>query len=378
MRQLHSFLGQVSRATIRISHGTSLLQNPSIIQRRVECKVKEACTSTDSVHSPPLGNSLPRVEASLDYSLDDHRTGTLRKLMCRTSLLLRHTHNLSYFQDTGPHVRAVAARTVAVAAVLCTILLAEPASANETGPSGFFQLIIETVEALGSLGPVVFIATVGICECIPLFPTQPLSLASGLLFGAQKGAIYMLSGTTTAAILAFIIARGVGRPLAEKIIAKEVTTSEDENDASNPIGNQLTAVRTKIANGSFAQQALAVFLLRMTPVVPFSASNYVLGLSPLPILPYLVGTVAGMSFWSVGYASLGGASRALLKRGVSADTLLADMIDRAGQLSGNVALAGLVGALLAAGAFAYKAFSFRPENEQQVNEEGRNVEFFEK
>lgn len=41
----------------------------------------------------------------------------------------------------------------------------------------------EEVEALGSLGPLLFVATVAGCELIPLFPTQPLSLAAGLLFG---------------------------------------------------------------------------------------------------------------------------------------------------------------------------------------------------
>ena len=40
------------------------------------------------------------------------------------------------------------------------------------------------MEGLGPWGPVVFLLVVMICEMVPLFPTQPLSLASGLLFGA--------------------------------------------------------------------------------------------------------------------------------------------------------------------------------------------------
>lgn len=40
-----------------------------------------------------------------------------------------------------------------------------------------------------------------------------------------------------------------------------------------------------------------------------SASNYLLGMTPLPLPAFLAGTLAGMSVWSVVYASLGGASR---------------------------------------------------------------------
>ena len=40
------------------------------------------------------------------------------------------------------------------------------------------------MEGLGPWGPVVFLLVVMVCEMVPLFPTQPLSLASGLLFGA--------------------------------------------------------------------------------------------------------------------------------------------------------------------------------------------------
>ena len=44
--------------------------------------------------------------------------------------------------------------------------------------------IQDEVERLGPVkGPLLFIVTVGAAEMIPLFPTQPLSLASGLLFG---------------------------------------------------------------------------------------------------------------------------------------------------------------------------------------------------
>lgn len=52
-----------------------------------------------------------------------------------------------------------------------------------------------------------------------------------------------------------------------------------------------------------------------------SASNYLLGMTPLEVPAFMTGTVAGMTVWGVVYASLGGASRSLLKSGVDPEQL---------------------------------------------------------
>jgi len=56
--------------------------------------------------------------------------------------------------------------------------------------------------------------------------------------------------------------------------------------------------------------------------VPFSASNYLLGLTPVQMPAFLGGTLGGMAVWSVLYASLGGASRKLLDNGADIGSLL--------------------------------------------------------
>jgi hypothetical protein len=81
-------------------------------------------------------------------------------------------------------------------------------------------------------------------------------------------------------------------------------------------------------NGSFWKQFTAILLLRLTPVVPYSASNYVLGLTPVSMPAYVGGTFVGVSIWAFVYASLGGASRKLLERGVKMDVLFADLAER--------------------------------------------------
>jgi uncharacterized membrane protein YdjX (TVP38/TMEM64 family) len=257
-----------------------------------------------------------------------------------------------------------------------SVLLLSPSAAHaaESAPDGFFETVLRIVESLGPFGPAAFALAVATCECIPLFPTQPLSLASGLLFGAGKGAVAMLAGTTLAAMIAFTVARGVGRPLAERIIRAEMVqegasdSSDSDKFAGEPVGPvqaKLLEVQEAIERGSFMQQASAILVLRLTPIVPFSASNYVLGLSPVPLAPYLAGTVAGMSFWSALYASLGGASRALLRRGADPDVLLADLLNKAGNLTGQAGVAAAVAG--GVGMLAYTAVSLRQRQEVTDN-----------
>lgn len=46
-----------------------------------------------------------------------------------------------------------------------------------------------------------------------------------------------------------------------------------------------------------------------------SASSYLLGLSSLPYQPFLMGTLSAMAVWGPLYATIGGASRAVLQNG---------------------------------------------------------------
>ena len=245
-----------------------------------------------------------------------------------------------------------AAKPLAVMTSAAVMQLSTPyvAAAIESAPEGTFDMILKTTEALGPLGGLFFVCAVVICECIPLFPTTPLSLASGIIFGPQHGALYVLGGTTLASIIAFSVSRGFGRPIAEKIISAELSASHDEGDGSI-IQKKFQDIEAVIEQGTFWQQAGSVLALRLTPVIPFSASNYLLGLTPLPVGPYLTGTIVGMSFWSVVYASLGGASRAVLSRGVDPDVLLGELLETTGNVTSKAGFAALLGAAIAGAVF---------------------------
>lgn len=134
-----------------------------------------------------------------------------------------------------------------------------------------------------------FTATVSLAECVPFLPTQPLTIAAGILFGATGGAACNLVGLCGASTMAFTISRTFGREFASKVIAAE---TEGEQ---GPVQKQLAKLQHTIENGSVVQQFVAILLLRLTPIVPFSASNYVLGLSPVTYPPFILATGLGVS-----------------------------------------------------------------------------------
>ncbi|GFR53191.1 hypothetical protein Agub_g15939, partial [Astrephomene gubernaculifera] len=244
-----------------------------------------------------------------------------------------------------------AAIALALASGLSLVLVDSAWASGGTlsgGAIDLFKEFLDKVESMGPAGGVVFVAVVMVSEMIPLFPTQPLSLASGLLFGGKEGAVLMLVGVTLAAVNAFFISRGVGRPLAEKVIRMEMGDPTSSSSTSSPtstsssssaVARKLSEVTSVIERGSFWQQLAAVALLRLTPVVPFSASNYVLGLTPLGLPAFLAGTLAGMAVWSCVYASLGGAGRSLLEGGTDLGTVMAELAERSGTYTRPILLA---------------------------------------
>ena len=80
----------------------------------------------------------------------------------------------------------------------------------------------------------------------------------------------MLLAVSIAATNAFLIARGVGRPLAQRVIEAEMG-----HEGKGAISQKLAEVQRVIEGGGFARQFTAIMLLRLTPVVPFSGRGCV-------------------------------------------------------------------------------------------------------
>lgn len=255
-----------------------------------------------------------------------------------------------------------------LAAAAVWTISAGTAHAGEALHGSAFDLFrewLDQVEALGPWGAVLFVATVAIAEMVPLFPTQPLSLAGGLLFGAGKGALLMLLGVTTAAYGAFSLSRGVGKSLAKKVVDAEMS---DGGEKGGAIQSSLKQVQEAIDSGGPWKQFVAIVLLRLTPVVPFSASNYLLGLTPIQQQAFIGGTLVGMSFWSVLYTSLGAASRRLLDSGTDISTVFEDLVSASGKYTQDVAVVALVAGVIAAGVWIFTLQSGGSDDKDSLSE----------
>ncbi len=152
---------------------------------------------------------------------------------------------------------------------------------------------------------------------LPLVPTQPFALVSGLVFGPAKGALVTLVGTATAASIAFSVAKGpAGKTMSSLAARLEGNGSEASGALERVLGDG-------VADMDWRKQILSVVVLRISPVVPFSISNYLLGLTGLKFGPFLVGTLLGMAPWSILYGSIGASCKTLL---ASSDPNLANLL----------------------------------------------------
>jgi uncharacterized membrane protein YdjX (TVP38/TMEM64 family) len=127
------------------------------------------------------------------------------------------------------------------------------------------------------LGPAAFVVfgMVYAIATATISPTAPFSIAAGLLFGVAAGLPVAMVSAISAAAAGYYISRRFFRGHIAKIVAKRP---------------MLSALDHAIA----VQGWRVVYLVRLSPLVPFSLQNYMLGVTRVRIVPYLLATVAGI------------------------------------------------------------------------------------
>jgi uncharacterized membrane protein YdjX (TVP38/TMEM64 family) len=142
---------------------------------------------------------------------------------------------------------------------------------------------------LGVVGGIVY-AVVYVAAALLFVPGFVLTIGAGLAFGVLWGTVVVSIASTTAAGLAFLIARYLARDRVLRLAR----------------GNaRWAAVDRAIREKGWR----VVVLLRLSPMVPFNLSNYLYGLTALPFWPYLLASWLAMLPATVLYVSLGAAGR---------------------------------------------------------------------
>jgi uncharacterized membrane protein YdjX (TVP38/TMEM64 family) len=133
------------------------------------------------------------------------------------------------------------------------------------------------LERLRDLGPAAALLFIGIyaLAAVAWVPGSVLTLAAGAVFGLVEGTIYALIGATLGASLAFLVSRYLARAAVERRLGAS---------------RQLVAIDEALAR----QGAKVVFLLRLSPVFPFNALNYALGLTSVRFWHYVAASAMGM------------------------------------------------------------------------------------
>ena len=145
----------------------------------------------------------------------------------------------------------------------------------------------------GPLGAALYTAAY-VPVTVVMMPAILLTLGAGFAFGLAAGFLVAWIGSTLGASVAFL----VGRYAARERVARAVASR----------GPRYAAIDRAIGR----KGARIVFLLRLSPLVPFVVSNYFYGLTAIPFGRYVVASALGMAPLTFLYVSLGAAARQAL------------------------------------------------------------------
>ena len=131
--------------------------------------------------------------------------------------------------------------------------------------------MLERVRGLGVWAPLVFIVAY-IVAVVAFVPASILTAAAGIVFGLVRGVVYVFVAAVLGASLAFLISRYLARSVVERWVA------------ASP---RFAAIDRAVER----EGRKIVFLLRLSPVFPFSLLNYALGLTRVRFIDYVVASI---------------------------------------------------------------------------------------
>jgi uncharacterized membrane protein YdjX (TVP38/TMEM64 family) len=174
--------------------------------------------------------------------------------------------------------------------VLALVVAAVVVAVRLLPVDAWLRAVQEAVGRMGPLGPLVYVAVYVVCALL-FVPGSVLTLGAGLVFGLAKGTLVVVVAANLAANAAFVLARHFLRSRVEAMAARDP---------------RFAAIDAAIREEGWK----VVALLRLSPLVPFSLSNYLYGLTPVALGPYALASFVGMLPGTVLYVYLGAAGGA--------------------------------------------------------------------
>lgn len=187
------------------------------------------------------------------------------------------------------------------------------ASLGAVTTSGFENALagVRTVTSLcGPFAPAAMATVVAFSAIVPFVPLPPLLLLCGLMFGVTEGAFVGLLGALEAAAVAFTFARQLGYVKLTRVVADPNPNGwfgpKFGAPAKRLIKQTLGTAENVFVDEKPLGRLLKLSLYRLTPHVPFTVANYVLGISKKVSFKTFIGaTIFGTVPWCVFYSLIG-------------------------------------------------------------------------
>jgi len=170
-------------------------------------------------------------------------------------------------------VRLLALSVLLLVAVVAALLVDLPSAAQ----------LRSRMDRVGWPGALAFVAVYAVATLVPV-PKNVFSIAAGAAFGLVPAVGLVLAGACLGAGTAFWVGRLIGRDAVERLT-----------------GDRLDRVDAVLARRGF----VAVLGLRLVPLVPFTALNYVAGLTAVRWSHYIAATALGIVPGTVALVALG-------------------------------------------------------------------------
>jgi uncharacterized membrane protein YdjX (TVP38/TMEM64 family) len=141
------------------------------------------------------------------------------------------------------------------------------------------------LRSLGPMGPLFFVMIFSLGPTV-FFPSWALTVAGGLAYGMVWGTVLSLIGASLGATIAFFVSRFLGRDFVGRILKGKFQRLDD-----------------RIGEHGFE----VIFFLRLIPLVPFDALDYIAGVSKISVRSYIPATVLGIIPGTIVYVNFGSA-----------------------------------------------------------------------
>jgi len=136
------------------------------------------------------------------------------------------------------------------------------------------EAVRDWLDGLGPWAPLAFVAAMTVAVVVSPVPSVPLDIAAGLAFGLFWGVVYTLVGAELGALIAFGIARRLGRPWLARRLPAAATARIDDLAARRGVK--------------------ALLLMRLLPVFNFDWVSYAAGLTSISWRAFALATFVGM------------------------------------------------------------------------------------